>query len=216
MRLVFFNTAEDLSRSLWKMIQQAADKMMKEKGILDLVQRQGAAAVLSSEVKNRYALLPWMAANGHEAIVGLLVEEGADLKAKDAYGYTPLHLASWRGNEATVRWLLKRGANFEAQDATNYTPLYMAVRNGHKGYCEVTTRKGGWFSRLKISDCNTPLQAAKSGHEIVVRSAGPNQHKCCLLGSWLQAGCLPGITCVFNSTRQPSLNSYPWATMHVS
>ncbi|KAI0910402.1 ankyrin repeat-containing domain protein [Ustulina deusta] len=128
-----------------KMIQQAADKMMKEKGILDLVQRQGAAAVLSSEVKNRYALLPWMAANGHEAIVGLLVEEGADLKAKDAYGYTPLHLASWRGNEATVRWLLKRGANFEAQDATNYTPLYMAVRNGHKAIARSLLEKGAGF-----------------------------------------------------------------------
>jgi hypothetical protein len=70
---------------------------------------------------------------GHEAVVRLLLEKGADLEAKDKkHGKTPLSLASEYGHEAVVRLLLKKGADLEAKDKKySETPLSWASRSGY-------------------------------------------------------------------------------------
>ena len=49
--------------------------------------------------------LSWAARDGHEAIVKLLLEKGADIKAKDNNGQTPLSWAAEKGHEAVVKLL---------------------------------------------------------------------------------------------------------------
>ena len=52
--------------------------------------------------------LQWAACQGHEAVVRLLLERGADIEAKDRDGRTPLQWAMRNGHEAVVRLLHER------------------------------------------------------------------------------------------------------------
>jgi ankyrin repeat protein len=54
---------------------------------------------------------------GHETVVELLLEKGADLECKSNYGETPLCQAAQNGHEAVVRLLLERGAGVECKPA---------------------------------------------------------------------------------------------------
>jgi hypothetical protein len=58
--------------------------------------------------------------NGHEAIVQLLLEKGAELESKDSGGRTPLSWAARKGHEAVVRLLLKK---LESKDKRGWTSL---------------------------------------------------------------------------------------------
>jgi len=56
------------------------------------------------------------AVSGHEAVVKLLLEKGAELESKDAYyGRTLLSYAAGNGREAVVLLLLEKGAELESK-----------------------------------------------------------------------------------------------------
>lgn len=57
----------------------------------------------------------------------LLLAHGADLEARGAHEFTPLHCAVVSLNEDAVEMLIDRGANVEALDEWGITPLYGAV-----------------------------------------------------------------------------------------
>jgi len=67
------------------------------------------------------------AAAGCDACVRILLEGGADVKAKNGTGLTALHNAAFEGNPATVRQLLDAGAVVNIADERGFTPLMMAV-----------------------------------------------------------------------------------------
>ena len=67
------------------------------------------------------------AAAGCDACVRILLEGGADIKAKNGTGLTALHHAAFEGNPATVRQLLDAGAVVNIADERGFTPLMMAV-----------------------------------------------------------------------------------------
>ena len=50
------------------------------------------------------------AARGHKNVAELLLDNGADVNAKDKHGNTPLHKATLRGNKDIVELLRKHGA----------------------------------------------------------------------------------------------------------
>jgi ankyrin repeat protein len=88
-----------------------------------------------------------MAENGIAEGVSWLVEQGADINAKDTFGQTPLHLAidseadcarheydktgvSSLSGEIT-KLLLEHGADINAKTSKGRTPLAIARANGH-------------------------------------------------------------------------------------
>jgi ankyrin repeat protein len=59
-------------------------------------------------------VLHYAARYGHEAVVQLLLEAGADIDGKDISGQRTLHLAAMNGHETVVRLLLKKRADVKA------------------------------------------------------------------------------------------------------
>jgi ankyrin repeat protein len=56
------------------------------------------------ETKDKFGTPVSLAAsNGHEAVVQLLVEKGANVEMEDTFGHTPLSLAARNGHKAVVR-----------------------------------------------------------------------------------------------------------------
>lgn len=56
-------------------------------------------------------------------VVKYLIEQGADIHATDANGWTPLHYAAYNGNSATVEYLLSVGANRHAKTFIEWSIL---------------------------------------------------------------------------------------------
>ena len=56
-----------------------------------------------------WTALMWAAIRGHEEVVPLLLEGGADREAKDRYGLSALDWARRRGHDGAVRLLEVRG-----------------------------------------------------------------------------------------------------------
>jgi ankyrin repeat protein len=116
--------------------------------------------------------LSWAAENGHEAVVKLLLEEGADLGTKDkVYGRTPLSWAAENGHEAVVKLLLEKGADLETKDEDyGRTPLSWAAENGHETLVKLLLEKGADLETKDEVFGQTPLWwVVENGHEAVVK-----------------------------------------------
>ena len=86
--------------------------------------------------------LPLAAGVGNLARVRSLVEQGADVDAKDELGWTPLHWAASLGRTETVEFLAAKGANVNARDNRGNTPLHDAAAAGHRDMTELLIGKG--------------------------------------------------------------------------
>jgi uncharacterized protein len=71
------------------------------------------------------------------AIAQLLIEHGADVNARQAQGYTPLHYAATYGLESIIRALLQRSADKTARNADGKTAFDLAVEKGHTAVAEL-------------------------------------------------------------------------------
>ncbi|GMH44537.1 hypothetical protein BSKO_12489 [Bryopsis sp. KO-2023] len=82
------------------------------------------------ETVNGWTALHWAATMGTGDVVKFsiktLVENGAELEARDDQGFTPMHLASKFGFPAPFQALLDAGADIEAMDNAGNTPLAIA------------------------------------------------------------------------------------------
>jgi hypothetical protein len=95
-------------------------------------------------------------AAGDLPAVKQLVAEGADVRATDVHGVTPLLVASAQGAAEIVKLLLERDAEVNAADRSGRTPLMAAAANGHAAVvalllqqkADVTVRDArGWTAR---------------------------------------------------------------------
>ena len=75
--------------------------------------------------------------NGDEAIVGLLLENGAGVNVGGGSDKTALKEASSHGHEAIVRLLLEKGAHVHAKAWTGQTALTEASSGGHEAIVQL-------------------------------------------------------------------------------
>jgi len=76
--------------------------------------------------------LSWAAITGREAIIEMLLNEGTDLEAKIAGGWTPLLLAASSGHYGIVERLLEKGADPRVKNDNGATALQCAVDKKHE------------------------------------------------------------------------------------
>ncbi|KAJ7144594.1 ankyrin repeat-containing domain protein [Mycena epipterygia] len=104
---------------------------------------------------------------GHETIVRLLFEHGADVNAEEM-DYSILQVASGKGHEAIVKLLIAHGA-----DINNGLPLLIAVERGHEQVVEHLLEHGADVNAegrnlSGVGHRTALLIASQEGHEVIV------------------------------------------------
>ena len=120
-------------------------------------------------------------AKGHEAVVQLLLEKGADVQVNDQNVKEPLlWWAAGNGHEAVVSLLLEKGADVQAKAKTKLwhdyigwvrvqTVLSRAAENGHMRIVELLLKNGAMVQAESPGDISALEYAIKNGHENIVR-----------------------------------------------
>lgn len=112
---------------------------------------------------NHDTALTLACAGGHEELVQLLLNRGANIEHRDKKGFTPLILAATAGHAKVVETLLNAGAHIEAQsERTKDTPLSLACSGGRYEVVEILLQRGANKEHRNVSDY-TPLSLAASG-----------------------------------------------------
>jgi hypothetical protein len=124
------------------------------------------------EAKDRsgQTALVWAAAQGHEAVVKLLLEKGAEIEENDcSYGQTVLLRAAVQGHEAVVKLLLEKGAEIETMDNYGRTALARAAQYGRETVVKLLVEKGAEIEAEDRNGQTALAWAAQYGREAVVK-----------------------------------------------
>ncbi|KLU93047.1 hypothetical protein MAPG_11963, partial [Magnaporthiopsis poae ATCC 64411] len=138
--------------------------------VMDKLLINGKSATIEAGYKEHgHTPLRWAVEEGCEAFTRLLIENGADIEAKDHDGWTPLHWAAGKGHETVAKLLTELGANIEAKNDNGCTPLHLAAQNKHEAVVRLLAELGADIE-AKDHDGWTPLHlAARNKHEAVAK-----------------------------------------------
>ena len=80
--------------------------------------------------------------NGHDKVIGILIQHGAEVNERGWHGRTALHDACSKGQVACIDELMRHGADVEATDSANKaSPLQLAVDFNHPDSVKVLLDK---------------------------------------------------------------------------
>ncbi|EPY82004.1 tankyrase-2 [Camelus ferus] len=104
---------------------------------------------------------------GRKDVVEYLLQNGANVQARDDGGLIPLHNACSFGHAEVVNLLLRHGADPNARDNWNYTPLHEAAIKGKIDVCIVLLQHGA-EPTIRNTDGRTALDLADPSAKAVL------------------------------------------------
>lgn len=102
----------------------------EEKPVADFIEKN-PQTVNAAEPLTGWTPLIIAAGEGHEAIVNLLLEKGAELDARDKKGFTAMLTAGRNGKLRTAADLINKGADPSIQDTSGKSILSYAQQYGY-------------------------------------------------------------------------------------
>jgi ankyrin repeat protein len=97
-----------------------------------------------------------------------LLKEGADVNAKDEFGWTPLHGAAILGHIEVVKLLLEHGADPNIKNNGGKTAIDFALEKGHSDIVKLIEE----FKSFKILSIKAPKLFVNEWGKIVVKVKG--------------------------------------------
>ncbi len=115
----------------------------------------------------------------NSAVIGLLLEHGADPNARDSHGNTPLWAGAHPGNVKVARLLLEAGADVNNRNKHGRTPLHWAAFTKQTDYARVLLDAGAEVD-ARDEEGRTPLRhiggriSLETARLLLERGADPN------------------------------------------
>ena len=103
------------------------------------------------------------------SVVKILIEQGADLGAKDGDGWTALHVAAAKGHENIIQLLISQGADVNVQSDDGWTALHEVI-DSHENQeakrliengADVLSREGDGQTVLHYASRKGPLELVR-------------------------------------------------------
>ncbi|XP_041368600.1 poly [ADP-ribose] polymerase tankyrase-1-like [Gigantopelta aegis] len=139
-------------------------------GDMELVKKLTSSnphAVNCRDVDGRHSTpLHFAAGYNRVAVVEYLLQQGADVHAKDKGGLVPLHNACSYGHFEVTELLIKHGACVNVADLWKFTPLHEAASKGKFEICKLLIKHGADPNK-KNRDGHTPIDLVKEGDQDV-------------------------------------------------
>jgi hypothetical protein len=146
------------------MLRQLAIGMLLLAGVAHAQVAPGSGEVA------RYTGMLAAAAVGDAAEIKRLAAGGADLNLRDAYGRTPLHVATFRKNRDAITALVKAGADINAKENDRYDAVTIASVANDVGTLRMLLQLGASVKQVTSRYDGTALiAAAHLGHDLVVK-----------------------------------------------
>ena len=147
-----------LSSATWNGYAEIAKSLLSS-GLLDVNANisMGLNNIIS---RTAGTLLTLAAEEGHEEVVLLLLDNGADINKPNIMGSTPLNQAVTYRRIGVVKHLLIRGALPDKANNTGRTPLHSAVSSGTLSIVQLLLDSGA-TSDIQDDFGWTPMQMAK-------------------------------------------------------
>jgi len=154
---------EELDR-LGKKLWDAANRGDQHQVALAL--DQGASIEWRNTNSNGDTPLNVSSRNGHESVVGLLLERRASIDAANNDNWTPLHFAAWNGHESVVGLLLERRASIDAANTYNSSPLFCAALNGHESVVGLLLERGADTTVVSVRRTRSLMLITPNRHSL--------------------------------------------------
>jgi ankyrin repeat protein len=101
--------------------------------------------------------------NGHVEIARLLLQNGADVNARNNYGSTLLHYAVSYGHVDTLHLLVENGADLEALNNRGSRALHWAARFGYLPFIQELISRYHVDINARSNNGRTALWEARNG-----------------------------------------------------
>lgn len=112
--------------------------------------------------------LMWASLGGHERVIELLLNKGAETNVHDRYSSTALKEATKKGYEKVVKLLLTNGANVNEDHEDECSALILATKIGHEKIVQMLLDKGADVNAINVAYGNALEAASENGHEKIV------------------------------------------------